>query len=161
MFARYSSMAVFLLIVVMAAAIAGSFEAGEWYFSMYKPSWTPPAWVFGPVWAVLYILMALAMLKVWDSGHHQRKGALAWWLIQLALNVTWSWLFFGLNRSGWAWMEITLLIGVVILCSKAFSASSRTAALMMLPYLLWLVFAWFLNFSIWVINGGGLGSIMS
>ena len=154
---RYAWMAVFLLLVVIAAAIAGSFEAGEWYFMLHKPGWTPPAWVFGPVWSLLYVLMAVAMWLVWDSKDDTRVGALVWWLLQLSLNAAWSWLFFGLTRSGWSLAEMLLLIGVVILCMKAFSNSSRTAAVLMLPYLLWLLFAWVLNFSIWMMNGGGLG----
>ena len=157
MVARYGSMAIFLLLVVAAAAIAGSFEAGEWYFNMNKPSWTPPSWVYGPAWSALYLLMALAMWKVWDSGHYLRLGSLVWWLLQLGLNVAWSWLFFGLHRIGWSLLEMTLLIGLVVLCTKAFSAASRTAAAMMIPYLLWLLFTWLLNFSIWILNGGGLG----
>ena len=161
MIARYAWMAVFLLIVVVAAAIAGSFEVGEWYFTMVKPGWTPPPWVFGPVWSLLYVLMALAMWQVWISAHYTRVGALAWWLLQLVFNVAWSWLFFGLNRSGWALAEMLLLIGLVVLCMKAFSASSRLAAAFMLPYLLWLLFAWVLNFSIWMLNGGGLGISLS
>jgi len=158
---RYAWLAVFLLLVVITAAIGGSFEAGEWYFNLNKPGWTPPAWLFGPVWSVLYVMMAIAMWLVWDSRHHSRTGSLLWWLIQLILNATWSWLFFGLTRIGWALGEMLLLIGVVIFCTKAFSSSSRLAALLMLPYLLWLAFAWVLNFSIWSLNGGGLGSLLS
>jgi len=154
---RYATMAIFLLLVIFAAYVSGSFEAGAWYFSMSKPAWTPPAWLFGPVWAILYLLMALAMWKVWISGHASRNGALIWWLLQLWFNVAWSWLFFGLERTGWAMLELLFLIGLVILCIRMFLAISRQAALMMVPYLLWLCFAWLLNFSIWRMNGGSLG----
>ena len=65
MIARYTSLATFLLLVLLAAAFGGSFEAGEWYYELRKPAWTPPPWVFGPAWAVLYLMMALAM---WRSG---------------------------------------------------------------------------------------------
>ena len=104
MIARYVSMAVFLALVVLAAAIGGSFEAGEWYYSMHKPSWTPPPWFFAPLWVILYLTMALAAWQVWLTGHFSRLGALAWWLLQLVLNVAWSWLFFDLHRIGWAWL---------------------------------------------------------
>lgn len=154
---RYASMAVFLLLVVFAAYVSGSFEAGEWYFTMNKPGWTPPAWVFGPVWAVLYLLMALAMWKVWISGHQNSAGALIWWLLQLAFNAAWSWLFFGLERTGWAMLEMLVLIVLVIFCIRVFARISRQAALLMMPYLLWLGFAWLLNFSIWRMNGGSFG----
>jgi len=157
MISRYTSMAIFLLLVVATAAIGGSFEAGEYYYLVQKPTWAPPAWVFGPVWSVLYLLMALAMWKVWISEHDSRVGSLIWWLIQLGLNAVWSWLFFGLTRTGWAMLEMLLLIGVVVLCMKAFSNSSRIASWMMLPYLLWLLFAWLLNISIWLLNGGSFG----
>ena len=156
MVARYVTLAVFLLLVALAAVFAGSFEAGKWYFAMNKPEWTPPAWVFGPVWAAIYVLMAVSMWQVWESGHRSRPGLLAWWLLQLGLTVAWSWLFFGLNRSGWSLLDLTLLLGVVSLCIKAFSAASRSAALLMAPYLAWLVFAWLFNFSIWMLNGGGI-----
>ena len=114
MVARHASMAVFLALVVLAAAIAGRFEAGEWYYSMNKPAWTPPPWFFPPVWAALYLMMALAAWQVWLTGHYSRIQALAWWMIQLVLNVAWSWLFFDLHRSGWAWLELSLLIAIVV-----------------------------------------------
>lgn len=156
MIARYAPMAVFLLLVVLTAAFGASFEAGEWYYALRKPGWTPPPWVFGPVWSVLYLLMALAMWKVWLTGFYVRIGALIWWVLQLVLNAAWSWLFFGLHRPGWSLLEMAFLIGVVVLCIKAFSGISRAAAVLMVPYLLWLLFAWILNYAIWSMNGGGV-----
>ena len=155
MIARYASMAVFLALVVLAAAAGSMFEAGEWYHEILKkPSWTPRAWLFGPLWAVLYLMMALAAWKVWLTGHYARVGALIWWAMQLALNATWSWLFFGLERPGWAWLEMSILIAVVVLCIRAFRLLSKPAAYLMVPYLLWLIFAWALNLAIWTLNGG-------
>lgn len=160
MIARYTSIAVFLSLVVLAAAIAGSFGAGEWYYTMYKPSWTPAPWFYVLVWVVLYLTMALAAWQVWLSGHYSRLGALIWWLIQLALNVTWSWLFFGLNRLGWAWLELSLLIAIVVLCMRAFRLLSRSAAYLMMPCLAWLIFAWVLNLAIWTMNGGLFSKVL-
>ncbi|MEJ8567042.1 TspO/MBR family protein [Elongatibacter sediminis] len=157
MTSRYLPLALFLVLVVMAAAFGASFPAGDWYVELRKPYWTPPAWVFGPAWSVLYVLMALAMWRVWITGHYVRVGALIWWLIQLGLNAAWSWLFFGLNRIGWAMAEMALLVVFVILCIKAFSSISRLATWMMVPYLLWLLFAFALNVTIWDMNGGGAG----
>jgi len=151
---RYASMAVFLLLVVLAAMVGSSFQAGDWYVELAKPSWTPPPWLFGPVWSALYLMMALAAWKVWLTGHHARVGALIWWVLQLALNAAWSWLFFGLERPGWAWMEMSVLIILVVFCIRAFQLLSRPAAYLMVPYLFWLIFAWFLNLSIWSMNGG-------
>jgi tryptophan-rich sensory protein len=154
MFHRYASLTAFLSLVILAAAFGSSFEAGTWYQTMNKPSWTPPGWLFGPVWAVLYVMIALAAWKVWMTGHYARQSALAWWGLQLILNAAWSWLFFGLHRPGWAWLEMALLIVVVALCIRAFRPLSKPAANLMVPYLLWLVFAWVLNLAIWTMNGG-------
>jgi len=154
MIARFASMAAFLALVVLAAAISANFEAGEWYYKLNIPSWTPPPWLFGPVWSVLYVMMALAAWKVWLTGHYTRVGALFWWAVQLVMNVAWSWLFFGLERPGWAWLEMSILIAVVVLCIKAFRLLSKPAAYLMAPYLAWLIFAWTLNLVIWTMNGG-------
>jgi tryptophan-rich sensory protein len=157
MIARYGSMAIFLALVVLAAGIGSSFEAGEWYFhKVNKPAWTPPSWSFGPIWAVLYLTMAMAAWKVWMTGHYNRMAALSWWGLQLVMNVAWSWLFFGLERPGWAWTEMSILIVVVLLCIRTFSLLSKPAAYLMLPYLFWLIFAWMLNLVIWTMNGGFL-----
>lgn len=158
--ARYTSLGLFLLTVLLVAAFGGSFEAGAWYYALLKPAWTPPSWVFGPAWSVLYLLMAIAMWRVWVSGHPLRVGALLWWLLQLAFNAAWSWLFFGLHRIGWAMFEMAVLIGLVVLCIRAFWTISRAAAWLMVPYLLWLLFALALNFAIWRLNGGGIGSAL-
>lgn len=159
MIAKYLSMAVFLALVVLAAGIAGTFEAGEWYYKLNKPFWTPPGWLFALVWPVLYLMMAVAAWKVWLTGHHARNGALTWWAIQLLMNAAWSWLFFGLERPGWAWLEMSLLIVIVLFCIKAFRLLSKPAASLMLPYLVWLVFAWILNFVLWNMNGGPLARV--
>ena len=135
--------------------IGASFEAGEWYFTVMKqPSWMPPWWLFGPVWAVLYLLMALAAWQVWLTGHYSRLGALSWWGFLLVLNVCWSALFFGLNLIGWAWLLLGLTTGVAILCIRAFLALSKQAAYLMAPYLVWIILAWALNLVLWTINGG-------
>jgi tryptophan-rich sensory protein len=141
-------------LVVFAAWLGAQFPAGDYYALLSKPAWAPPAWLFGPVWSLLYVLMAVAMWKVWLTGQQARIGALVWWLLQLAFNAAWAWLFFGLTRTGWAMAEIGLLIGLVIFCMKAFSAISKPAAWLMLPYLLWLCFALALNASIWLLSGG-------
>jgi tryptophan-rich sensory protein len=159
MIARYSPLAAFLVLVVLAAGVAGSFEAGEWYYKLYKPFWTPPAWLYALVWPALYLMMAVAAWKVWLSGHPARYGALTWWVIQLLMNSAWSWLFFSMERPGWAWLEMSLLIAVTLFCIKAFHQVARDAVVWMLPYLGWLFFAWLLNFALWNMNGGPLARI--
>ena len=154
MITRYASMAVFLAVVVLVAAIEGGIEAGEWYYLINKPSWTPPPWFYALVRPVLYLTMALAAWQVWQTGHYSRLGALLWWMIQLAMYLTWTWLFFGLERPGWAWLELSLLIVVVVLCIRAFRLLSKTAAYLMMPFLIWLIFSWAFNLAAWTMNGG-------
>lgn len=156
---RYVSLAVFLLLVVAASAMGGSFQAGEWYQQLNKPEWTPPDRAFGVVWAVLYLLMALAAWRIWLSRQSVRIGALIWWLIVLALNVGWSWIMFGLHRPGWALLCLTLVVAVAVMSWRAFMLLSRPAGLMLTPLVLWVAFAWYLNYTIWTMNRGGFGNL--
>ena len=159
--ARYGSLAVLLLLVVAAAYFAGSFEAGEWYYQkLNKPAWTPPGAVLGAGWALTWLTLALAAWQVWRSGRYARLGALAWWLLLLALTVGWSALFFGLNRIGWAWLDLGAALAVTLLCIRAFLPLSRQAAYLMLPALMWLLFTWVLNLVTWTINGGPLERLL-
>ena len=162
MLARYLSLALFLLLVIAASVTAAGFEAGEWYHvALRQPSWAPPDWLFILAWALVYILMALAAWMVWLTGHYSRTGALAWWVMLLVLNVAWSVLFFGWQRPGWTLPLLGLTIAIALFCIRAFSLLSREAALLMTPYLAWMIFVSALNFVIWSINGGGLGSIIA
>ena len=134
-----------------AAATATS--VGGWYQTLAKPSWNPPDWLFGPVWSALYLMMAVAAWLVWRShGWLAARSALNWFAVQLAFNVLWSFLFFGMQRPGIAFTEIVALwISIVATC-LAFQAKSNTAALMLAPYLAWTSFAVILNFAIWRMN---------
>ena len=158
MSARYVSLAVFLALVVVTAFLAGSFEAGDWYYGkLVRPSWTPPGWFIGATWSVLYVLAALAAWQVWQTGHYARFGALAWWLLLLVLIVCWSGLFFGLHRIGWAWLELGAAVGIALYCIKAFLPLSKQGAYLMAPLLAWLVFVWILNLVMWSMSGGLFG----
>ena len=158
MLERYFSLAVFLLLVVAAVYFGSGFEAGTWYFDkLTKPFWSPPAWFFGPAWALVYVLFALAAWQVWMTGHFDRSKALAWWLLLLVLLCAWSWLYFGLHRPGWAWLELNLAVLAALLCFRAFRPLSRQAAGLLLPGMAWLVFMWALNFTTWNLNGGPFG----
>jgi tryptophan-rich sensory protein len=156
---RYISLVFFLLAVLAATAVGASFEAGAWYQDLNKPDWTPPDWFFGPAWAVIYLLMAVAAWRVWLSGKSMRVGALAWWLLILAFNVAWSWFMFGLNRTGWAFALSVIVLGISIMCCRAFMLLSRSAGLMMLPLAGWLLFVVYLNYAIWAMNRGGFGQL--
>jgi benzodiazapine receptor len=162
MLARYFPLAVFLLLVIAASVTGAGFEAGEWYHqTMKQPSWTPPDWLFVLAWALVYTLMALAAWRVWLTGHYSRIGALIWWALLLVLNVGWSVLFFGWYRPGWALPLLGLTVGIAIFCIRAFSRLSREAALLMVPYLVWIVFILVFDFAVWTINGGFLENLIS
>lgn len=156
---RYVSLAIFLLLVTLAFAVGSSFAAGEWfYLKVENPSWAPQPWLFGPIWAVFYVLMALAAWEVWETGHIDRMKAMAWWLVLLLVLQFWQVLFFGMHRPGWAWMELCLVMAVAALCVRAFRPLSQQAAFLLIPGLLWLVFFWLLNFVSWNMSGGPLDS---
>ena len=119
-----------------AAAMGGLFMPGEWYAALQKPSWNPPGWIFGPVWTALYTMMALAAWLVWRQGgwDKQRKPLLLF-LVQLALNALWTPLFFGWHRPGLAFAEIVLLWLAIAATIALFRTVSRTAMLLLVPYL--------------------------
>jgi len=155
MLARYGSLAIILLLVVVACWLAASFDAGEWYSRMLgKPSWTPAPWMMAVIWALVYIFLALAAWYVWLGGHFNRLGALTWWAILLVLLVAWSGLFFGLHRIGWSWLGLGFTLGVAALCLRAFRTLSRQAAYLLIPCVVWIAFLWVLNGVMWTMNGG-------
>jgi len=153
------SLSVFLLLVIIAAAVGGQFAGGEWYQTMIKPSWNPSAMMMASVWAVLYVLMAISAWMVWETMRDLARVALGWWVLQLLLGISWSWVFFGLERIGWALAVISLWLLAALLVIKTFRPIKRDASNLMMPLAVWLVFIWVLNFFQWRLNGGGLGSI--
>lgn len=126
-----------------------------WYPTLQKPPLNPPSWVFGPVWTTLYILMGIALYLVWKQTPLDRnqQRSMAWFWIQLFLNTLWSFLFFNLRAPGLAFLEILLLWISIAVTIVFFGRTSRTAALLLLPYLAWVSFATYLNFGIWRLNG--------
>ncbi|MDH4018790.1 MAG: tryptophan-rich sensory protein [Xanthomonadales bacterium] len=156
---RLVSLAVFLLLVVIAAVVGGQFVGGEWYQAMLKPSWSPSAMVMASAWAVLYVLMAVSGWMIWDTMRGLARVALGLWGLQLLLGICWSWMFFGLERIGWSLGVISLWILVVVIVIKTFRPIKQEASTLMLPLAAWLIFLWVLNFFQWNMNGGGLGSI--
>ena len=136
-----------------AAALGGFFVPGEWYASLKKPAWNPPAWVFGPVWTALYTMMAVAAWLVWKrGGFAAQRRPLLLFLAQLALNAVWTPLFFGLHWPGAAFAEILLLWLTIVATIIAFRPVNRAAALLLWPYLAWVSFAAVLNFALWRLN---------
>lgn len=140
--------------ITFLAPAAGAFNPpGDWYATLVKPAWNPPAWVFGPVWTFLYLSMALAAWLVWrHGGWRAQRRALTLYLVQLALNAAWTPLFFGLRQPGLALVGIVLLLAAILATARAFQSASRPAALLLLPYAAWVGFATVLNFTLWSLN---------
>jgi len=145
--------------LTFAAPLIGSLfttrEAiSDWYAGLNRPFFTPPAWLFGPVWTILYALMALSAFIIWQKGLGSAavKIALGLYIAQLALNALWTPLFFGLQMPLLAFVEILLLWLAILGTIWAFSTVSTPAALLLMPYLLWTTFAAVLNGSIWLLN---------
>jgi len=146
------------VVVSLMAGVLGSVFTSEaiptWYATLEKPDFTPPNWVFAPVWTTLYILMGVAAYLVWREGFHKTevKIALTLYAIQLTLNVLWSMIFFGLRNPLYGLFDISALIILLILTTKQFREINKNAALLLMPYLLWVLYASLLNFNIWLLN---------
>ncbi|MBM4101135.1 MAG: tryptophan-rich sensory protein [Phycisphaerae bacterium] len=129
---------------------------GAWFDTLVKPSWNPPSWVFGPVWTILYIMIAIAAVRLLqDAGWTRGRWAIILFALQLALNLLWPWIFFSRQAIGWAFVDIVLLwavLGVtIVLCWRV----SFGSALLLLPYFAWVSFASVLNGTFWWLNRGG------
>ncbi|MCL4693327.1 MAG: tryptophan-rich sensory protein [Candidatus Hydrogenedentes bacterium] len=141
--------------VAALGGIATSSSVNTWYTEIEKPSWTPPGSVIGTVWSVLYSLMALAAWLVYLRGGVRANAIpLSLWAVQLALNLAWSFLFFGLRNPGAALVELVLLWIAIAATTIAFARVRTSAMILMLPYLVWVAFAGFLNAAVWLMNRG-------
>jgi translocator protein len=142
-----------LLLCTAAAAFTGaiaSVQAADFYQQLAKPAWAPPAAVFGPVWSVLYVLMAVAAwLVVRTRGWPRARPAITLYLAQLALNALWTWLFFRWRLGGAALGEILLLWMLLLLTVRTFWRARRLAGVLLLPYLFWVTFAAALTYAVW------------
>jgi translocator protein len=151
---------VWLLMSFAAAAVGGlaSASAREFYLNLVRPSWAPPAWLFAPVWSVLYVLMGVAAWLVWRArGLGGARNALLVFVVQLAANALWTWLFFVWRQGGLAFAEILLLLALILAAIVLFWRANRLAAVLLVPYLLWVSFASALTLSTWRLNPGLLG----
>ena len=150
---RLLTLAGWLALVFSASATAVFIADNGWYAGLAKPAWNPPGWLFGPVWTVLYAMMAVAAWRVWlQGGWTQQKKPLGLFLLQWALNALWTPLFFGLHRPGWALAEILVLLVAILATMRAFWRIDRTANLLLVPYAAWVGFASVLNWTIWRMN---------
>ncbi len=161
------------IVVSELAGIIGSFfttpSIAGWYAGIVKPSLNPPAWVFGPVWTTLFALMGISLFLIWKQHSHilpsttlrtgQNVRMLRIWkigmvafFIQLFLNVIWSIIFFGFHSPGWALVDIVLLWLAIVWTMVVFYKISRLATYLLVPYILWVSFAAYLNYAIWLLN---------
>lgn len=142
------------LLIGFLSSFATQSSVNDWYLTLNKPSFNPPNWIFAPVWTSLYILMGVAAGIVWSKGFHHIwvKTALYHFGFQLLFNALWSIVFFGFKSPSWALLVILLLLTLIILTIKWFKVVSKTAAFLLIPYLLWVLFASLLNYKIWELN---------
>ena len=143
------SLFVFIGACVAAASSGAIFRPGQWYERLNKPRWRPPNWLFGPAWFVLYAMIAVSGWLIWKTAGMAAAPALALYGFQLVLNATWSGIFFGMRRLGLALAEMALMWLAILATIIAFWPIDRGAAMLLLPYLAWVAFAFTLNASIW------------
>ncbi|MET1753933.1 TspO/MBR family protein [Novosphingobium sp. RD2P27] len=140
---------VVLLLGILSGTLSGSGSDGAWFAALRKPAAYPPSAAFGIVWSVLYVLMGLALaIVVCANGARRRRVAMIVFAVQLALNLAWSPLFFGIHRMSWALIDILLLDAAVVVTILLFARVRPLAAWLLAPYLLWVLFATYLNWAI-------------
>lgn len=145
------------LVICLGISVAGgaatASSVGTWYQTLQKPSFNPPNWLFAPVWTALYIMMAIAGWRVWRAhGLRGARAAMALFAVQLALNLAWSFLFFGYRMIGAALIEIVLLLMAILVTTVLFWKRDRLAGMLFVPYAGWVAFATILNFALWRLN---------
>jgi tryptophan-rich sensory protein len=155
-FTQWIGLVASILICFAAAGIGSLFTipaTAGWYATLNKHSWNPPNRIFGPVWSTLYLLMGISAWLIWrERGFKGAAFALTFFALQLALNALWSYLFFGLHNPGLALIEIIFLWIAILATLIAFSRLNTIAGALLLPYILWVTFAAFLNYTIWKLN---------
>jgi benzodiazapine receptor len=153
----WKPIALFIALSQSAGIIGSLFTANSvknWYVTLEQPAITPPSWLFGPVWITLYTLMGYAAFLVWEKARHTTHGkiTLTIFFTQLILNALWSILFFGAQNIAAALGEIIVLWFAIVATIILFSRISKTAAWLLVPYLLWVSFATYLNYAFWTLN---------
>ena len=154
-FSDIEKLIISIFICLFAGFIGSNFTSPAiptWYATLQKPTFAPPNWVFFPVWTALFILMGISLFLIWQKEDKKVKTAIYIFAGQLVLNVLWSVAFFGLRSPIAGLMEIIILWIAILATIMSFVKISRTAAYLLIPYILWVSFAAFLNFSIWGLN---------
>lgn len=175
-----NKLAIAIIISELAGTIGSIFTVSEirnWYITLQKPALNPPNWIFGPVWTTLFVLIGVSLYLVWKedwkvkypllhsskktwnpwskrlwSGDLQKQNIIAIFVLQYVLNILWSYIFFGLHLPNWAFFEILALWSAIVYMIVNFYRVSKPAAYLLIPYLLWVSFAAYLNFAIWMLN---------
>ena len=150
---KYLSLFLILLITFIASAIGGFTTASfkePWYSQIILPSFNPPSWVFGPVWTILYIMMSVAIWKIWINSFDLKL--LKFYLIHLFFNGTWSIIFFGFHQIGLALINLVVIVIFIILLMKRYFIRDKVSFYLMVPYFLWSSYALILNSSIFILN---------
>lgn len=150
---KYLSLFLILLITFIASAIGGYTTASykePWYSEIILPSYNPPSWVFGPVWTTLYVMMSVAVWKVWIKYFDTK--VLKIYFIHLFFNATWSVIFFGFHEIGFALINLIIIVLFIVFLMRLYFIRERTSYYLMWPYLLWSSYALILNFSIFFLN---------
>jgi benzodiazapine receptor len=139
--------------VAVVGSVWTSTSVKTWYVRLRKPSFNPPAWLFAPVWSLLYLMMATSAWLVWrNAGWSVPRPAFILFFVQLGFNLAWSGLFFGLHRPGLAFFDILLLLAAIVATAITFRLFSELAFWLLIPYAAWVAFASLLNFEIWRLN---------
>ena len=148
---------IFIIITLSIGSGLGSYftfmSVETWYQTLNKPSFNPPDWVFGPVWTILYIMMGTSIWMVWKSEDNKiRSLAVKLFWLQLFFNVFWTYLFFGIQKIGLGLIEIIFLSVLIILNINYFLKINKIAGYLLIPYLLWVLYASLLNYNLWILN---------
>ncbi len=150
---KYLSLTFILLITFLASGIGGFTTATfkePWYSQIILPSFNPPSWVFGPVWTVLYILMSLAIWRIWINYYD--NTILNLYFLHLFFNTIWSVIFFGFHQIGLALIDLVLILIFIVLLMKIYYSKDKISFSLMVPYFLWSGYALVLNFNIFILN---------
>jgi tryptophan-rich sensory protein len=153
---RWVSLLCWMLLTLAAGTVSGLLTARDvngWHRTLIHPFFTPPDWLFGPVWTLLYVMMAIAVWLAFSaSAGAERACILTLFLLQLALNFAWPLIFFSRHETGPAFLAVLVLWFAIAACIRFFAKHSRLAARLMIPYLAWVTFAAALNAGVWQLN---------
>lgn len=152
---KWSLLIAFILICNLLGAMGALWTSADssWYKNLKKPKFNPPGWVFGPVWTLLFTLMGIALYLIWTAPSSKiRLIALVLFGIQFLFNIAWSYLFFGINKPLFSFIDILFLLGFIVATGFYFFKVNKTAGYLLIPYFLWVSFASFLNYNLWRLN---------